>query len=303
MKKFAGVLLSLTLAAVTLAGCGSAATTPKAEAPKAEAPKAEAPKAEAPKKQRNLTAGGSSALLPLVEQAAKLYQEKTGNVVTAQAGGSGTGLSQVSAGAFDIGNSDIFAEEKSGIDATKLVDTKVAVVGMGPVANPKVGVKGITKAQMIDIFTGKIKNWKEVGGADQAIVVINRAKGSGTRATFEVYGLDKAQVIEAQEQDNSGTVRQMVAQTPGAISYLAFSYFNNEITALEVDKVAPTDANVTTGTWKIWAYEHMYTLGAPDESEKAFLDFMMSADVQNEMVKKLGYIPGKDMKVERPFQK
>lgn len=302
MKKFAGILLSLTMAAVALTGCTSSSSSTNNKTESKPETKTET-KTEAPKKLRDLVAGGSTALQPLVEQAAKAYQEKTGNVVTVQGGGSGTGLSQVAAGAFDLGNSDIFAEEKSGIDATKLVDHKVAVVGMGPIANPKVGVKGLTKKQLVDIFTGKVKNWKEVGGADQAIVVINRTKGSGTRATFENFGLDKAQVIEAQEQDSSGTVRQMVAQTPGAISYVAFSYFNNEILPLELDGVAPNDDNVATGKWPIWAYEHIYTQGDADESEKAFLDFMMSSAVQGDMTKKLGFIQITAMKVDRPFKK
>jgi phosphate transport system substrate-binding protein len=286
------IVLALALAGLTLAGCGGTSGADSAGS---------APKTEA-KKLRSLVAGGSTALQPLVDEAAKVYEQQTGNSVEVQGGGSGTGLSQVLAGAFDIGNSDIFAEEKSGVDASQLVDHKVAVVGMAPIANSKVGVKGLTKQQMVDIFTGKVTNWKDVGGADQKIVVINRAKGSGTRATFEKYGLETDKVVEAQEQDSSGTVVQMVTQTPGAISYVAFSYFNPNVLALEVDGVAPTAENVTTGKWNIWAYEHMYTKSQPDDAEKAFLDFIMS-DKAKDIVTKLGYIPGSAMKVERPLKK
>jgi phosphate transport system substrate-binding protein len=248
----------------------------------------------------SITAVGSTALQPLVQEAATEYMNKnSGTTINVQGGGSGTGLSKVQEGAVDIGNSDVFAEEKTGIDASKLVDHKVAVVGMGPVANKDVGVDNLTKKQLIDIFTGKIKNWKEVGGKDQKIVVINRAKGSGTRTVFEKTALDGATPIQSQEQDSSGTVQKIVSETPGAISYLAFSYFNNNMVALKVDGVEPTDKNVESGKWKIWAYEHMYTKGQPTGLTKDFLDYMMSNDVQNTLVTKLGYIPVSGMKVVR----
>ncbi|MBE3569375.1 MAG: phosphate ABC transporter substrate-binding protein PstS family protein [Bacillales bacterium] len=248
----------------------------------------------------SITAVGSTALQPLVQEAATEYMNKnSGTTINVQGGGSGTGLSKVQEGAVDIGNSDVFAEEKDGIDAGKLVDHKVAVVGMGPVANKDVGVDNLTKKQLIDIFTGKVKNWKEVGGKDEKIVVINRAEGSGTRAVFEKTALDGATPIKSQEQDSSGTVQKIVSETPGAISYLAFSYFNDQMTALKVDGVEPTEQNVESGKWKIWAYEHMYTKGEPTGLTKDFLDYMISDDVQSNLVKKLGYIPVSGMKVER----
>jgi phosphate transport system substrate-binding protein len=248
----------------------------------------------------SITAVGSTALQPLVQEAANEYMNNnSGATINVQGGGSGTGLSKVQEGAVDIGNSDVFAEEKEGINAGKLVDHKVAVVGMGPVANKDVGVDNLTKQQLIDIFTGKIKNWKEVGGKDQKIVVINRAEGSGTRAVFEKTALDGATPVKSQEQDSSGTVQKIVSETPGAISYLAFSYFNDKTKALKVDGVEPTEENVETGKWKIWAYEHMYTNGEPTGLTKDFLDYVLSDDVQNNLVPKLGYIPVSKMKVER----
>ncbi|MGX7201832.1 phosphate ABC transporter substrate-binding protein [Enterococcus plantarum] len=247
-----------------------------------------------------IVAVGSTALQPLVDAAKEQFVSEHANyTISVQGGGSGTGLSQVADGAVTIGNSDVFAEEKSGVDASKLVDHRVAVVGMGPVVNKDVGVKNISKQELIDIFSGKTKNWKDLGGKDQEIAVINRPSGSGTRATFEKWGLDGAKAVQSQEQDSSGTVRQIVSQTPGAISYLAFSYMDESTEALSIDNVKPTEENVADNSWKIWSYEHMYTKGQPDEDVKAFLDFMLTDDVQEGVVKELGYLPMTMMKVER----
>ena len=247
----------------------------------------------------DITAVGSTALQPLVEAAAEQYMEAYDNVmITVQGGGSGQGLSQVSQGAVQIGNSDVFAEEKD-IDPATLIDNKVAIAGMGPVANPDCGVTDISMEDLKAVFTGAITNWSELGGADEDIVVINRASGSGTRATFENAVLDGEEAVTAQEQDSSGTVANMVAQTPGAISYLAFNYFDGDLVALSVDGVEPTAENVETNAWTIWAYEHMYTSTEPDEATQAFIDYMLSDAVQGSLVEEMGYIPVTGMQVER----
>ena len=252
----------------------------------------------------SITAVGSSALQPLVETVAESYQtENPGKFINVQGGGSGTGLSQVQSGAVDIGNSDLFAEEKSGIDASALVDHRVAVVGITPIVNKGVGVKDISMENLRKIFTGEITNWKEVGGKDQPVVILNRASGSGTRSTFEKWVLDGETAIRAQEQDSSGMVRQIVADTPGAISYVAFSYVTDDVATLSIDGVAPKDENVTTNKWTIWAYAHMYTKSQPKELTKEFLEYILSDDVQNNIVGALGYIPVSKMEVERDCER
>ncbi|MGK4107569.1 phosphate ABC transporter substrate-binding protein [Enterococcus cecorum] len=282
MKKLSAMLL---LAGVFLTGCGNASSTENSSANS---------------KQVQIVAVGSTALQPLVESAQEQFVAKNANYqITVQGGGSGTGLSQVASGSVQIGNSDVFAEEKDGVDASKLVDHQVAVVGMAPVVNKAIGVKNVTKDQLIAIFTGKVKNWQELGGKDQEIVVVNRASGSGTRATFEKWGLDGAKTIQAQEQDSSGTVKKIVSSTPGAISYLALSYIDDSIEALSLDGVAPTAENIETNDWPIWSYEHMYTKGKPTKEIKKFLDYMVSDEVQEGLVKDLGYLPVTKMQVSR----
>ena len=252
----------------------------------------------------SITAAGSTALQPLAELGAKSFLDKNpGATVNVQGGGSGTGLKLVLEGSVEIGNSDIYAKDKAGIDAAALKDHKVCVIGIAAVTNPKAKVESLTKAQLIDIFTGKIKNWKEVGGADIAITIINRPASSGTRATFKEFGLDKKDEAAGLTQDSSGAVKQAVKQTDGAISYLALSYFadaaNKEgLNVLKLDGVEATVENISTDKYKIWAYEHMYTKGEPTEITKAFLDYMVSPEM-NAGIKKLGYIPMADMKAKR----
>jgi phosphate transport system substrate-binding protein len=219
--------------------------------------------------------------------------------IQVNAGGSGTGLSQVSQGAVQIGNSDLFAEEKN-IPAGQLVDHKVAVVGMTAAVNPKVGIKDIKKDDLIKVFTGKITNWKELGGPDQKITLVNRPDSSGTRAVFNKFALGGAKPAEGITEDSSNTVKKIINETPGAIGYLAFSYLtDNKVTALSIDGVEPTAENVQTGKFPVWAYEHSYTKGEPNEVEKAFLDYLMSDEVQTGILTKQGYLPVTQMKVER----
>jgi len=251
-------------------------------------------------KGESITAVGSSALQPLVEAAAEQYQtDHLGVFINVQGGGSGTGLSQIQEGAVAIGNSDLFAEEKSGIKAKQLVDHQVAVVGITPIVNKASGVTNVSMTDLRRIFTGEVTNWKQLGGKNQPIIVVNRSQGSGTRATFERWVLNGRQPMPAQEQDSTGMVRSIVSSTPGAVSYVAFSYVDKTVRALSVDHVAPTDAAVTTNAWPIWSYEHMYTKGEPTGLTKRFLAYMLDENTQQKLVKKMGYIPVTDMKVKR----
>ncbi|MDD3231220.1 MAG: phosphate ABC transporter substrate-binding protein [Oscillospiraceae bacterium] len=245
-----------------------------------------------------ITGSGSSALLPLAQDAAKAFKAKYPNVsITLNAGGSGNGLKQVSDGSVAIGNSDVFAESKLSADKAKgLVDHKVCTVTMAPVVNNDVGekVKNLTKQQLISIFTAQTKNWKEVGGPDEPIVLITRPKTSGTRALFTQYALDGKQEASnaTLETDNSGTLLQSIQENKGAIGYVALSYLigNNKskVTAVAIDGADPTLENTYNGKYQVWGYEHMYTKGEAKGEVKAYINFI-SSDEYGKKMESLGY--------------
>ena len=295
-KKSVAIALSTVCMVGALVGCGSnsASSDNGNDGAKAE------------KLSGSITAAGSSALKPLVDDAADLFNEKYPDVnITIDAGGSGEGLKQVSEGTVNIGNSDVEAAEK--LDATKasaLVDHKVCVVTMAPIVNKDVtagGVKNLTKAQLTDIFTGKITNWKEVGGADEAIVLITRPESSGTRATFKKYALGGATEAsnKSMETDDSGVLLQNVKTTKGAIGYVALSYLTKDagVDTVSLDGVAPTLENTYSGKYPVWTYEHMYTKGTPNETTQKFLDYIMS-DEYGKKMESLGYGVSSKMQVK-----
>ena len=240
----------------------------------------------------NITVAGSTALLPLVKQAAADYQAKNPNVkISVSGGGSRVGITQAAQKGADIGDSDIPAPEEP-----TLVDHQVAVVPFAVVVNPASGVKNLTKAQVAQIFSGKITNFKAVGGADQTIAIINRPRSSGTRAVFVKTFMNGQQPIEGgSTQDSSGTVATMVAQTPAAISYVAKSYVKGQLVPVSIDGVAATDDNVKSGKYSFWSFEHMFTNGAPSKDIADFIEFVKD---DTAALTQLGFIPVSQMKTK-----
>ena len=291
---FGGV--AAAVAGLGLVGCGGSSAASSSDGAASDAKSVSG----------TVNCSGATSFQKLVESAATKFEDKYPDVTVAiTGGGSGQGLSDVKDGKAQIGRSDVFAEEKLDADAVaKLEDHTVCVVGMGPIVNAKVDVDNLTTDQLKGIFTGAITDWSQVGGTAGKIQVIERKAGSGTRATFEnaILKGEKApdSFAPVAEEDSSGTVVEKIQATEGAISYLAFSYFDEtKFKALKVDGVDPTAENVCSGKFNIWAYEHMYTAKDADDATKAFIDFMMSDDVQGSLVEEEGFIPASDMKVQK----
>ncbi len=246
---------------------------------------------------RTVRASGSSALQPLVNAAKEKYEAAHPKAsIEVSAGGSKKGLSDVASGAVDVGNSDIFAAADQ---KATLVDHKVAVVGFAVMANKGAfneKVPALTKEQIAQIFTGAIKNWKDVGGAPQPIAVINRAPGSGTRTVFGNAVLGGDRFVESQTEDNSGQLVTKLKSTPGAISYLALSFAQESLWVGGIVKdgktIEPTEANITSGAYPIWSYEHMYTKGEAKGGTKDFLDYVLGSEFQTTVLPGVkGFIP------------
>ncbi|MFM9414300.1 phosphate ABC transporter substrate-binding protein [Peptococcus simiae] len=296
-KRMIAMTLIAALSLGVLAGCGGGGGETEGSATEAES--------SSNSGAQSITASGSTAILPLAKAAADEFKKDNPDVsITINGGGSGSGLKQVAEGTVDIGNSDVAAEEKLDESMAKdLVDHKVCVITMVPIINKDLAkdVPNVTKDQLKDIFTGKITNWKDVGGPDEEIVLIVRPKTSGTRALFEKYALDGESGIDgALETDDSGSLLQNITDQKGAIGYVAYSYLvnNQDVAALSIDGVAPSLDATYNGEWPIWGYEHMYTKGAPDGVIKEYLDFIMGEEFGKTLEEK-GYNVTSKMKEER----
>jgi phosphate transport system substrate-binding protein len=252
----------------------------------------------------SITTSGSTALQPLVQAAAVQYaKDCPGATITVNGGGSGTGLSQVAQGAVQIGESDVTAESKLATpDAAKLVDHIVAKQGWIMVTNKDVtGVTNLTTQQATDVWTGKVTNWKDVGGPDMPIVLIFRPQSSGTRATFRALvlkGATEATGGQTLTEDSNGAVTTAVTKTDGSTSVIGFAYYNDPankplLNGLQLDGVDATLANMTAGTYTLSAPGHMYTNGEPTGLTAAFLDYMLGPEVQGTIIPSLSYAPVK----------
>lgn len=254
---------------------------------------------------QKVTADGSSALQPFIKQAAAEFDQANGTQSTINAGGSGQGLKDVSAGAVQIGMSDVFADSKlTASEAAALTDHQVAAVVFALVVNNDLNgkVNNLTKDQIKGIYTGQYTNWSQLGGPNEAITVINRPLTSGTRATFKQYVLDGTQEKSGTTltQDNTGAVAQAITQTPGSIGYVsigfaASSQYASQMTPICIDGAKPVAADVNSGKYIFWNVEHAYTKGPATGAAKALLQYVESSAAQKNDLIALSYLPVSDV--------
>ena len=165
------------------------------------------------------------------------------------------------------------------------MDTTIALDGIAIVVHPSNPVKALTTDQVMNIYLGNIKNWKEVGGPDAPITVVSREDGSGTRDAFTSLVMQKKDIIKtAIVQNSTGAVATTVAGDKNAIGYVSLSSLNPKIKALDIDGVAATEANVKNGTYKLQRPFIYVTKGDPTGLAKAFIDFVLSPEGQKIIV-------------------
>lgn len=275
MKKALALSLVLTLGITALTGCGGGQSAEK------------------------VVVAGSTSVQPLSEELAAAFMDANGDItVEIQGGGSGQAAVSLADGIADIGalSREVKDEEKN----TIVKEYVIAKDGVAVIVNPDVNVKNLSLEQIKGIFTGEINNWKEVGGKDQAITVVSREEGSGTRGAFteltkvmekdnagnEVDSTSKNAII----QPSTGAVLQAVGSTPGAIGYVSMEALNDTVTAVKVDGVSISKETVLDGTYAISRPFIYAVAGEVSEAAQAFIDFVMSAEGQA-LIEENGFIP------------
>ncbi len=243
-----------------------------------------------PKLSGTLKLSGSTTVLPLAQQVADMFMDENPGVnVNVQGGGSSVGISNVAEGVVDIGlSSRKLKKEEEGLG---LKEHRIALDVIVIIAHKDVPVEDLTPEQVKDIFTGKIVNWKQVGGPDMNIQVVVRDKASGTREMFDEKALNKEEPKSgAIECNSNGLVRQTVAGTPGAIGYVSLGYVDTSVKAIKYGGVEGNQANAEAGEYALSRYLYLFTKGEPGELAKAYIDYFLSPKIQKEVVGK-EYIP------------
>ena len=234
---------------------------------------------------------GGTAHIPVMKEAARQIMEANPAVrITVAGGGSGVGVQKVGEGIVQIGNTGR-ALKPAEVEKYGLVSFPFAIDGVAVAVNPANRVEGLTKAQIKDIFSGKIANWKEVGGADAPISLYVREDGSGTRETFEERALDKgASAAAANVVNSNGAMKTAIGQDPNAIGYVGIGHLDKSIKGVSVDGMAPSQENAASGQYTVTRLLYMNTKGEPQGITRGFVDYIFTPAGQ-EIVSKAGYIP------------
>lgn len=228
-----------------------------------------------------ITISGSTSVGPTMEVLAEAYQKNNDVKIEVQQPGSSAGIKNTIDGTSDLGMSsrDLKDEETADVEGTQ-----IAIDGIAVVTNTANKVKDLTIDQVKDIFTGKITNWKEVGGEDASIVVISREEGSGTRDGFQdILGFESEELTkDATISDGSGNVKSTVEGNENAIAYISFGYLDDTLNYLKIDGVEANDDNVVAGKYPISRpFLVINKKDAMTDNAKAFVDFIMSEEGQN----------------------
>lgn len=236
-----------------------------------------------------ITISGSTSVGPTMEVLAEAYQKNNDVKIEVQQVGSSAGIKNTMEGTSNLGMSsrDLKDEEAQSVEGTQ-----IAIDGIAVVTNKNNKVEDLTVDQAKDIFTGKITNWKEVGGKDAQIVVVSREEGSGTRDGFqEILGFESEELIKnAQISDGSGNVKSTVEGNENAIAYISFGYVKDGIKSVKIGGVEANDDNVVAGKYPI-SRPFLVVNKKDDMSDeaKSFVDFIMSKEGQN-IVAEEGFI-------------
>lgn len=278
------------LAVTTLVACGNSdATTAQpstAESSAAESTVAASSEVASAETTADLSGSismvGSTSMEKLANALSEAFMEEYPDVtVTAEFVGSGAGIEAVTNGTADIGNSSrsLKDEEK----AAGVVENVVAIDGIAVCVDPANEVADLTKEQLTNIYNGTVTNWKEVGGADEPIIVIGREAGSGTRGAFEELVDLKDACKYANELDSTGAVIAKVASTPGAIGYASLDALDDSVKALSLEGVEATAENIKAGNYFLSRPFVMATKGEISEQNdlvQAWFDYVMGDEGQ-----------------------
>ena len=238
-----------------------------------------------------LDIAGGTAHIPVMREAAKRIMSLNSEIrITVAGGGSGVGVKQVGEGLVAIGNTGR-PLKKDEIEKYGLVSFPFAIDGVAVVVNPLNKIKELTSTQVADIYAGKIKDWKEIGGTPGAINVYGREDGSGTREVFTEKAINKGDISPSVNVVNSnGAMKTAVAKDSRAIGYVGIGHIDQSVKAPLFDGMKATQENAANGTYKVVRDLFMNTKGEPEGLTKLFIDYIYSPE-GSEIIKDSGYIP------------
>lgn len=247
--------------------------------------------------QDKIVVDGSTTVGPIAKAFAEYYMQNNPGVnITVSESGSGNGAKGIINGACDIGtmsrpmkDKELSSAKEAGINPVKHV---VAMDGLAMVVHNSNPVKALTVAQVRDIYTGKIANWKELGGPDKKIVIISRDTNSGTYESFESLVMNKQKIVSTAEYVGSnGAIRQRVLSTEAAIGYVGLA-FTEGVKVLTIDGVDPSPETVLDKTYPIARPLQMYTNGRPkDDSHLGKFINLYKSQQGRKIIEDIGFIP------------